>query len=113
MRQKPKPVGSRYGMLSVLRYDSPHGWLVRCDCGTERHFGGYHLRSLQYMSCGCSRYKRHRDLMRQRHEKAKAAKLATVNVKLQVLHGTRCWCCRNHTGIEDTVALCHECRGAA
>ena len=109
-KQVPKPVAKRYGKLTVLRYESPIGWLVRCDCGTEKHYGGHHLRSLEYNSCGCSRYKRHGELMRQRHERAKAAKGLAAKIKRRMpTTGTRCWCCRNFTGKTEPVALCKVC----
>ena len=111
-KQVPKPVDARYGMLTVLRYDSPIGWLVRCDCGTEKHYGGHHLRSLQYSSCGCSRYKRHGELMRQRHQRAKAANADSAAQTCQpAKSGTRCWCCRAFTGKTEPVALCRVCEG--
>ena len=111
-KQTPKPVDARYGMLTVLRYESPIGWLVRCDCGTEKHYGGHHLRSLEYNSCGCARYKRHGKLMRERHEQARAAKgIVAKPARVLPTTGTRCWCCRAFTGKTEPVALCRTCEG--
>lgn len=108
-----KPVAARYGMLTVLRYDSPQGWRVRCDCGTEKYLNGNNLRSEQYRSCGCTRYQRHRELMQERHKKAKAVQNAHKVPLRHPKNGTACWCCRNRTGTSAAVALCYICRGDA
>lgn len=113
MKPAPKPVAERYGMLTVLGYESPFGWRVRCDCGNEKHLNGNNLRSQQYVSCGCSRYQRHRALMKERHRKAKVIKNAHLQPLKHAKRGTPCWCCRNKTGTKDAVALCYVCRGAA
>ena len=109
MNPAVKPVASRYGMLTVLGYESPHGWRVRCDCGVEKHYNGNNLRSETYLSCGCARYRRHPQMMRERHAKAKAA--STKKPRRLPKHGTPCWCCRNKTGTNAPVALCYVCRG--
>ena len=112
MKPTPKPVESRYGMLTVLGHERGVGWRVRCDCGNERYFEGGHLRTGTYRSCGCARYSRHPELMKERW---KTRRLATKNAHLQPLRfpksGTRCWCCRNRTGSKEQVALCYICKG--
>lgn len=111
MKPKPAPVDKRYGMLTVLRYDSPHGWRVRCDCGTEKYLNGNNLRSGTYNSCGCARYSRRRPSTRRRDPRAPVG----INLHLIPLRhakrGTRCWCCRNRTGSREAVALCYICKG--
>jgi len=111
-KQVPKPVAERYGKLTVLRFESPMGWRVRCDCGTEKHYNGNNLRSGTYVSCGCARYDKHRVMMRQRHEMAKAAQgIAQKPSSRMPTSGTRCWCCRAFTGKTEPVALCRVCEG--
>lgn len=53
--------GQRFGALTVLKYvaaaDNPThyaGWMVRCDCGTEKFANGDALRSGKITSCGCN-----------------------------------------------------------
>lgn len=51
--------GKKFGRLSVISYARPAIggalWLCRCDCGQEKEFRGYHLRSGATTSCGCHR----------------------------------------------------------
>lgn len=52
-------IDQRFGRLVVLRrYDGPSksvSWVCCCDCGTEKSFIGYLLRSGNTKSCGCLR----------------------------------------------------------
>lgn len=108
-----KPVAARYGMLTVLGHERGAGWRVRCDCGNERHYDGGALRTETYMSCGCARYKRHRQLMQERWKRRLVTKNAHLKPLKHAKRGTPCWCCRNKTGSKDPVALCYICRGDA
>lgn len=107
-----KPVGKRYGKLTVLGYESPQGWRVRCECGVEKHYNGNNLRSGQYTSCGCSRYLRLAARTRERHQAIKSAAKTKARAVRHFKSGTRCWVCRNRTGKSEPVALCQICEGA-
>ena len=71
--------GRRFGAVTALRpvpppetRDHRPGWLVRCDCGTEKVVNGSALRRGRITSCGCAvvRGKRHSEAMlaKCRHE---------------------------------------------
>ena len=46
--------GKRYGRLVAVRpMPNRRKWWCRCDCGAERAFDGYHVRSGASNSCGC------------------------------------------------------------
>lgn len=108
-----KPVAARYGMLTVLRYDSPQGWRVRCDCGNEKYLNGNNLRSETYHSCGCARYTKRRAPVRRRDTSSLVTKNAHLKPLRHATRGTPCWVCRNRTGARAAVALCYVCRGDA
>lgn len=64
--------GQRFGALTALRpvhpaetRDHRPGWLVKCDCGTEKVVNGSALRRGRVTSCGCAvvRGKRQSDTM--------------------------------------------------
>lgn len=113
MNPTVKPVAPKYGMLTVLRHERGAGWRVRCECGNERHYDGGALRTGTYVSCGCARYSRHRELMQERWKHRLATKNAHLKPTRFPKTGSRCWCCRNKTGEKAPVALCYVCKGEA
>lgn len=110
-QQAHKPVEGRYGKLTVLEFQAPFGWRVRCDCGKEKFLTGNNLRKGGHRSCGCARYDRHRELLRERHAKERAAKGLPPIRPEPLKTGTRCWCCRSFTGKSGAVVLCRACEG--
>ncbi len=55
------PIGSRFGLLTVVRGLSPRRqrtrWRCRCDCGSLVDVQGSHLTSGHTQSCGCQKAK--------------------------------------------------------
>ena len=52
-----KWIGSRFGKLTVIKYDGKRGgrhyWLCRCDCGKEKIVSQSNLKAGHTISCGC------------------------------------------------------------
>ena len=56
----PAPIdmtGEKYGRLTALHKDTPHGkrtfWVFKCDCGTVKSIDAAHVRYGRVNSCGC------------------------------------------------------------
>lgn len=63
-------VGNTYGKLTVIADDAPHirpsgnaitRVIARCECGSERAYTAFKLRSGRVSSCGCVRASNNRD----------------------------------------------------
>ena len=99
----PKPVAERYGFLKPIIHVPLKGWLCKCDCGGERYVDGNQLRNWRVTSCGCG--------LRSKTGHSPIKINSHLIPKNYPLTGTRCWCCRMRTGVDDPVALCKVCRG--
>lgn len=106
------PVEERYGMLRPIVYISAQGWLCACDCGNKRIVDGYNLRKGKTKSCGCMRSGGVNDPRDDgRRFKSKNNRYDyQLKVPTFPKYGTRCWVCRNKTGVKELVALCKVCR---
>lgn len=53
MPRPSRPIGSRFGRLTLIGRPGPNKWLVRCDCGVSKVVDGGNVASGKTKSCGC------------------------------------------------------------
>lgn len=106
---RPAPVAERYGMLKVLLFVPKKGWLCKCDCGKDKYVEGNHLRNFKYLSCGCGARRVQAQKLRATLKKKAALKKAALKRVRHATQGSRCWVCRQRTGVDAEVALCKVC----
>ena len=107
-------VGQRFGQLTVIELveGSASGriWLVRCDCGAERHLRTNKLRSGDYTSCGCRRRERMQEYWESRRRAPVDGVLQCHDCKERLPVENFSPCKRTSSGRSSRCKRCHNIR---